>query len=526
MGAVPAAAAVCVLDDKVLFMNGSFENFVEGDAGQSAKFATFDPETGAFEALEGALPEGLDGLTAKAASSGACAYYYAAGMADDDSDDGEPDAATLAAQRRSRTKLLRYTYDAGKGALSMEDITEAFWSVKPAFGESVGSDQGSHFALAGVTDGLAIVGSETAGADTYLIRNGTTQAVAYGRTSCYHTAFNPVAAFGEGQLFAMGCNATEPDAMYFRSTSYACEKHSWDAGTSYDAACMTCGRTVFTCSACGATKTQVTSSELHHSWGSWQQADGETHYRVCANDETHRQSAAHSWDAGVVTRKPAIGVAGERTYECSECLYKKIEEIAALPGGATGKTYKVAGNTYKVTSNKANTVTLAKGKKAAWVTVPATVKINKKAYKVTAIAAKAFAGAKARLARVAVGANVKTIGASAFKGCKALVQVKLGSRVATIGASAFRGCKALSSFAVTAKVKKIGAAAFAGCTKLKVLTVKSKLLAKSRVKGALKGSKVNVVKVKVGTAKLNKKYAKKYAKAFAKKNCGKKVSVK
>lgn len=83
-----------------------------------------------------------------------------------------------------------------------------------------------------------------------------------------------------------------------------------------------------------------------------------------------------------------------------------------------------------------------------------------------------------------------------------------------------------TSITLGKKVKTIKKGAFKGFYFVKTITVKSKKLSKKRVKGALKGSKVKTVKVKVGSKKTNKKYVKKYKKYFSKKNCGKKVKVK
>lgn len=60
---------------------------------------------------------------------------------------------------------------------------------------------------------------------------------------------------------------------------------------------------------------------------------------------------------------------------------------------------------------------------------------------------------------------------------------------------------------------------------MSTITVKSRHLSKGKVKRCLSGSSVKSIKVKVGKAKANKKYAKKYAKAFKKSNSGKKVMV-
>ena len=149
----------------------------------------------------------------------------------------------------------------------------------------------------------------------------------------------------------------------------------------------------------------------------------------------------------------------------------------AEPTVPVGTTKAVAAGTVEVTSAEAKTVefTAAKNKKS--VTVPATVKIDGKTYKVTTVDAAAFKGSKIR--SVTIGKNVDKIEKNAFK----------GSKVTT-------------------------------------LTIKSKSLDKGSVKGSLKGSKVKTVKVKVGNKKENKTYVKKYKKIFTKVNAGKKVKVK
>ena len=148
---------------------------------------------------------------------------------------------------------------------------------------------------------------------------------------------------------------------------------------------------------------------------------------------------------------------------------------------AVGTTQKAGGNTYKVIKNAsgsaAGTIAFTKAKNVSSVTVPTTVKINGKTFKVTQINANAFKGKKIRT--VTVSKNVRIIKKNAFK----------GSRV----------------------IK---------------LIVKSKSLTKKSVKGALKGSKVRTIQVKIGKKSVNKKYVKKYKKIFTKKNAGRKVTVK
>ena len=109
--------------------------------------------------------------------------------------------------------------------------------------------------------------------------------------------------------------------------------------------------------------------------------------------------------------------------------------------------------------------------KATTAKVPATVKIGGKTYRVTTIAAGAFAG-NTKLKSVTVGSNVKTIKSGAFK----------------------------------------------GCTNLKTLTLSTTKLTKKSVKGSLKGSSVKTI-----NAPASKVDA--YSKAFAKSNSGSKGKV-
>ena len=88
-----------------------------------------------------------------------------------------------------------------------------------------GSGKKAHVAVAGLPNGVAIVGADIddSGAyvivqDTHVIYDGTSEAVPFGRTSSYHRAFDPLATYYDGSLYVMGNNATEPDVMYFRST--------------------------------------------------------------------------------------------------------------------------------------------------------------------------------------------------------------------------------------------------------------------------------------------------------------------
>jgi len=131
-----------------------------------------------------------------------------------------------------------------------------------------------------------------------------------------------------------------------------------------------------------------------------------------------------------------------------------FEENTDLPDGDTdqqsekeaikvGDTFTVKKLQYKVTGVKAGslTVTLTKNNnsKAKTVSIPKTVKYKGKSFKVTAVAAKAFRQNQ-KLEKVTIGANVKTIGANAFKDCKKLKKINVkGSVVKKVGKNALKG---------------------------------------------------------------------------------------
>lgn len=108
------------------------------------------------------------------------------------------------------------------------------------------------------------------------------------------------------------------------------ENHTWNSGTVTTAAtCTTAGVKTYTCSKCNATKTESIPA-LNHNYGSWTYEDATNHKRVCANDSSHVERAAHSWNAGEVTTQPTCTAAGVKTYTCSVCNGTKTESVPAL----------------------------------------------------------------------------------------------------------------------------------------------------------------------------------------------------
>lgn len=162
---------------------------------------------------------------------------------------------------------------------------------------------------------------------------------------------------------------------------------------------------------------------------------------------------------------------------------KKAEKELANPTNPsqpTTKTVKkgtkliVGTNTFVVTNVKAKTVSYkaTKNKKAAKITIPATVKSGKQVYKVTTIADNAFKNNK-KIKTVVVGKNVRTIGKKAFYGCKNLKKITVQSSIIKkVGAKAFKGINKKAVIKVPSKKYKAYKKVFKGKGQAKTVTIK------------------------------------------------------
>ncbi len=107
--------------------------------------------------------------------------------------------------------------------------------------------------------------------------------------------------------------------------------HTWNKGmVTAKATCETDGVRTYTCTVCKATKTELIPA-TGHAFGDWTELDEDKHERVCMNDASHVETAAHVWDAGRLVKAPAPGAEGEKQYVCIDCGAVKSESIEALP---------------------------------------------------------------------------------------------------------------------------------------------------------------------------------------------------
>ena len=130
-------------------------------------------------------------------------------------------------------------------------------------------------------------------------------------------------------------------------TQYAA--HTWDSGKVTKAAtCKDTGEKLYTCTACGETKTEAIAKTNNHTYGSWEKNTAENHKhtcKVCGNVET----AAHTWDNGKVTKAATCKDTGEKLYTCTACGETKTEAIAKTNNHTYGSWEKNTAENHKHT---------------------------------------------------------------------------------------------------------------------------------------------------------------------------------
>lgn len=138
------------------------------------------------------------------------------------------------------------------------------------------------------------------------------------------------------------------------------------------------------------------------------------------------------------TTEPTVEPTTEPTVEPTVEPTNPPEE----PSVSNGDKVTVSKVTYKVTSTKSKTVSYQSDKKISskkTVSVPASIKVEGKTYKVTAIADNAFANAK-KLTKITVSKNITKIGKNAFKGCSKLTTITIKStKLTSVGKDVLKG---------------------------------------------------------------------------------------
>ncbi len=105
--------------------------------------------------------------------------------------------------------------------------------------------------------------------------------------------------------------------------------HSWDDGVlTQPPSCEEDGMRTFTCTVCGAEKTEPIPA-TGHDYGDWAPADENRHQRICANDPSHVETGEHLWTDGAQTKPATCEEDGELLSVCYLCGAERTEPIPA-----------------------------------------------------------------------------------------------------------------------------------------------------------------------------------------------------
>ena len=209
------SAGICAMGDTLFAVGGVLPGEGETAEESSITFYKIDPSGAGATPVSSDIDPNLDFVNCKITADGDRVYIYAPyGFGMEEAETKELTAGGV---------LLRAAYDESQNRITSEDMTRALEDalgpdLRTAFDkQNAGDEPAEHFAITGIEDGLAIIGSGTPGEDVHILYDTDSEAVLYDKASSYHKAFDPMAVFYDGKLYVIGYNTTEPDVMYFRS---------------------------------------------------------------------------------------------------------------------------------------------------------------------------------------------------------------------------------------------------------------------------------------------------------------------
>lgn len=311
--------------------------------------------------------------------------------------------------------------------------------------------------------------------------------------------------------------------------------HTWDKGTVTKKPTATeKGERMQTCTVCGKTRiVEVPALGDHeHSYdGTWE-SDAENHWKECECGE-EAEKAAHTWNAGVVTKQPTATETGERTQTCTVCGKTRVIEEPALGEhqhsyGSTwksdteshwkececGDVSEKAVHTWSTETVTKQPTATEKGEKTQTCTVcgktkateipadgntgigkaaePGTIlkdDVTKAEYKVMETEngvpqVMYMASTDKKQSSVTIPASVKlddisynvsAIAKNAFKNNKNIKRIVISKTIKSIGDNAFYGCSKLASVTIGENVETIGKSAFMNCILLKKIVIPKKV---------------------------------------------------
>ncbi len=172
-----------------------------------------------------------------------------------------------------------------------------------------------------------------------------------------------------------------------------------------------------------------------------------------ATTEPNATTAQNASPAQETPAASSTKVTEEATISESTDGQKKSEPIV-IKGATVGTKITVSGIKYQVTGKNA-VKCIGISTKGKSTTVPASVKINGKIYRVTAVESNSYKNNK-NITKASLGANVTRIGANAFLNCKNLKELKIyGNNLKSIGKNCVKGIKKGASITIICRDKKV-----------------------------------------------------------------------
>ena len=89
---------------------------------------------------------------------------------------------------------------------------------------------------------------------------------------------------------------------------------------------MTAGEIRYTCSGCGAVRTETVEPSFQHTWSACRPCDGEYHRYTCTEDG-YSWYAPHTYGLPAVIKKVENGEPGVLRYVCQYCGEVKLTQF-------------------------------------------------------------------------------------------------------------------------------------------------------------------------------------------------------
>ncbi len=248
-------------------------------------------------------------------------------------------------------------------------------------------------------------------------------------------------------MLAVGCGggttgSTEKDwqsndTHHWKEGEAQAEHTFGDWQVTKEVGCETDGERTHTCTVCNHTVTEGVDSTGHTYSDKWKTDDEKHWYPATCHPSAKKDEGEHTFV----------------NFECTVCHMAQPE---------------TAGLVYELDDpNQPSYYILVSAPQGLKGSVVIPDKYNFR--EVREIAEGVFDG-QSEITEVKLGANVKTIGAYAFRNCENLTSISVGEKITKILNNAFDGCVKLSSVNIPATVTEIGAYAFNGCTALETVT--------------------------------------------------------